>query len=409
MSDIGAAAPPATVAAPPPEAEVVSPPEPLKVEPLPAEKPKPSIRDSLAKSKEAIEKAEKVVDPKAAEAKALADKEKPATVDKAKAAKPAEKAEVVDPKAEPVKAPPKDRDETGKFQGAPKEDDKTAAPAGDRSAPKRFTPEARAMWDALDDETHGHFKDETHRAFRELEAGIEKHRESSKRFNDVYKPYDDMAKAAGIDSKATLDGYVAIDKALHSNDPKQIMGAIDQILSVVGLDRKQFAQAVMGGQQQRQQPNGQQPAPQQDIGKLVEERVNKVVAPILQHLQGQQVQQHEQTLADWAKDKPHFPMVRERVVEIVRDDGLSPDDAYVKAVTEAQDAARAFLGEDGGKRPDPKPAKPSAEEDPDEQIAKGSKQISGAPGEGSAPSPRKPGSPMPDVRESIRKAMLKAR
>lgn len=389
--------------APPPD--VIETPPPVHAEPQKAEPAKkPSIHDSLAKSKEVVEKSDtKPVETKA-KAEPKPDVKAPA---KAETEEKPEKAEAVEPKAKPVQ----DRGDRGQFAGVPKEDDKTAAEAGDRSAPKRFKHEARALWDALDDETHGTLKDETHRAFRELEAGLEKHREGSKRYVETFKAFDDLARQSNVDPKATLEGYITIDKQLHSRDPQQVMRAINEVLNSAGVTPAQYASAIMHEHQQQGAQPQQQRQPQQqqtpDVARIVQDQVARAVAPIVKHLTAQQQSQHESVLSTWAADKPHFATLRGRITELVRDEGLQPDDAYATALNEAQEAARAFLGDAGGKSPSLKLADFGAERSV--QTDKGSKQISGAPSGGSSPPARKPGPPIPPIRESLRKALAASR
>lgn len=385
-----------SVAAPP---EAYQAPDPVKITPREAEPEKklPTIKDSIASAKARQETKEKAeVDPKALRAKEpvkapakTEDRNDPKKVAEAKTAEPA-KAEQprengrfvsTDPKKEPVE-PAKAED----------------ASVDHRQPLKRFSQEAKDSWATVPETA----QKEVHRAFREVEAGLTKHREAATRYNDTYKEFDDIAKASSVDAKATLHGYIAIDRELHSGDPQRIVGAINEVLKAARVSPQDYARAVLGGQQQ---PNQQQPQAQPS-GEVIELRrtvaqMQQQLGGVTEHLKGQISTQHEQTLSTWAQDKPHFERLRGEVTRLVRDEGLSPDDAYASALVAAQDVAREFLGDGTGKPKSPNPFKTAAEE-LDEQIARGSRSISGAPGNGSTP-PKAPGK-LPSIKESIARA-----
>ena len=358
------------------------------VEPAAKPEEKPSLRDSLAKAAAEVEKKAAETDkPKPVEAKApVKDDAKPADPKPIDAAKEGEKE--ADPKqvqADADKAKP------------------TADAEGDKAPPKRFLNEAKSEWEAVPDKV----KAETHRAFRELEAGIEKHRPASQRYSEVFKEFDELAKTSNVDAKATLRGYVEIDKMLHSNDSAQKVQGIESVLKAAGVTPQQYAEFVLGSGAQQAESQPQQSAqPSREVLELREQvaQLTKMVGGVTQHVQTQVQERHNSVLQEWAADKPHLPDVIDRVTELVRDDGLLPDDAYVKALGEAQDRARALLGESSFRSSSPKAAdlNPAELED---QTLKGSKSIKGAPSAGSAPAARKPGS---SIRDSLRKAIQAA-
>jgi len=389
-------------------------PEPKKPEPKVEEKPKPSLRDSIAKAKAKVDAAE--VDPKAVKTEA-----KPKVEVKTEKVDPKAKPET---KTEPVKSE-RPRGEHGHFAPDPNKTDaeneaarresevkdaattrQSEAKPGDttdhRQPPARFSQAAKETWATLPEET----QKETHRAFRELEAGLTKHREGSARYNEVFKTYDDMAKQSNVDPKATLEGYIAIDRALHSGNPQHIVGAINEVMKAAGIDPKQYAQAILGGQQQ--QPNQQQERQAQPSAEVVELRrtvaqLQEKLGGVEQHIQSQVKDRHQQTLQEWGADKPHWDKLLPQIRTLVKDEGLSPDDAYASALVAAQDQARAFLGDSALKTPSPRPSKSSTEE-LSEQIEKGSRSINGAPSAGAEPASRKSG-PLPPLKESIARAM----
>ena len=399
MSEVSMTAPEAAPVAMPqtPETEVTTSPEPIKVAPQPAPE-KPSLRDSLAKAKETVE------------TKAVADEKADPKAKPVEAKTPTDKPEIKTEAKEPVKAEqPRDN---GKFAPKPGEGaeavEKPSTPVKSpeghdhKAAPTRFTAEAREAWAAIPE----HVQAETHRAFRELEAGIQKYKEPATKY-EAYRGYDELAAKHGLDAKATLDGYVKIDQMIHSQNGAEKLRGIVSVLEAAGVTPEQFARHVLG-QGAQQQPSGQQ-QPSQPSREVLELRqtvaeLKQQLGPVTQHIQTQVSQQHEATLAEYAKDKPHFNELLPVIRSLVVDDGLLPDDAYVKALTEAQDKARAFLGDSALKTPSPKPAELSADE-LEAQTLKGSKSLKGAPSAGSDPAVRKPSS---SVRDSLRKALQAA-
>lgn len=415
MSDIGAPAPAAPASTPAPAApapaapEPVSPPQPLRDGPLPKDpEPKParSIREIAAEAKTDVEKADKEgKKPRDVREERIAAKDP-----KPKAAEPAKPVQQAAPK--PGEQP---RAEGGRFaardgakpgEQAPGQQPAPKAGDDDRSAPKRFTPEAREAWDKLGPE-HDVLRNEVRRMEREQNAGIEKHRPAAERYHTVYKEFDDLAANSKVDPSATLKSYVDLDKGIHSGDPRQIHQTIEKILGIAGMTPVQYAQAVFRNTQQQPGPGGQpQPGGQQqqqlDPRQLIREAVSEAVRPFTQQQEQQRRNHDAEVLADWAKDKPHFETVKARVFQLVTEEGFTADDAYVSAVTEAQDTARKLLGESGGISPSPAPA-PAPAAAQGGQTPKGEKSISGAPSAGSDPAtkPR----PKESIRDTIKRVM----
>lgn len=394
-------------------------PDPVKIAPREAPKEeakKPSLRESMDAAKAKLEAKEKAeADPKALK---TAPKEAPTKVDPKAATEAKAKADAeTAAKAKPVDPKERARGEHGHFTADPSKSDaenetarvaaeKAAAPAKaadptDHKQPlQRFSQAAKERWADVPEEA----QKEIHRAFREVEAGLTKHREGSTRYSEVFKEFDDLAKSSNVDSKATLQSYVTIDKALHSGDARQIVGAINQVFKAAGVDPKQYAQAILGGQQrepandrqQQAQPSAREQALERKIADL-----ERKFGGVEQHIQGEVKSKHEQTLTDWSADKPHFAQLRSEVTRLVKDEGLSPDDAYASALVTAQDQARAFLG-DSAVKPSSRTVLDDAADELAEQIDKGSKSIKGAASAGSTP-PRSKG-PLPSIKESMRKA-----
>jgi hypothetical protein len=258
-------------------------PDPVKITPREPEVKKPiSIKESIEKNRA---KLEAEVDPKALKAKEPAKEAKPAAKVDPKAAeaeakaKPATEAKPADKTAE------RPRGEHGHFTADPnktdaenetarKEAESKPAPKSDRAdvvdhrtVPKRFNTNSirtesgemlpgvtKEDWDSVPDK----LKIETHRVFREMEAGLNKHRDRSQKY-ETYAEFDDLAAKSNVDPKATLKSYVAIDRALHSGDARQITVPSPRCMKIVGVTPVQYAQAVLKNSGAQQQPNGQQP------------------------------------------------------------------------------------------------------------------------------------------------------
>jgi hypothetical protein len=396
-------------------------PDPVKITPREPEVKKPiSIKESIEKNRA---KLEAEVDPKALKTKEPAKEAKPAAKVDPKAAEAEAKAKPATEVKPADKTAERPRGEHGHFTADPNKTDAenetarvasekaTASPKSDRAdvvdhrtVPKRFNTNSirtesgemlpgvtKEDWDSVPDK----IKIETHRVFREMEAGLNKHRDRSQKY-ETYAEFDELAAKSGIDAKATVKNYVRLDQMMHSGDARQINAGITEVMKIAGITPRQYAEAVMrnGAQQQ----GGQQP----DIARIVDERVKQALAPIQEREQQRTKEENERIIADWSKDKPQFPILKNRIIELIQTDGLHEDDAYATALREAQDVARELLGDSALKTPSDENPFDKAASELDEQIAKGSKSIKGANSAGSTP-PRKSG-PLPSIKESIARA-----
>lgn len=393
---------------------VVNTPEPIKTTPNPeaGDKPaselrnnaptekKPTMRETLEKAKARVDDGERADAPKPVESKAKTP---------AKAA-PKTSSEPAKADADPGKeAQP--RGEGGKFAARTSEaadDDESGeqrqAPAktgeGDRSAPKRFVTEARDLWDKLGPEADV-IKDEVLRMERNQNAGIEKHRAAATRYDQVYRPYDELAQRSGVDAVKVLQEYVELDTMI--NNPQTFVKGIERILNGRGVTLQQFAQHVLGGQAQ---DGTQRPA---NAGKTPNEVAleNKIIQleqqmnGVGQHLQQQTHRAVTNDVQAFAQSPghEHFDLLAERIASLIANDGLPLQDAYDTALAEAQDHAQQILGSVGAK---PASRAASSSRERDEQIAKGSASIKGAPSAGSAPAAKKPAS---SIQESLQTAL----
>lgn len=381
MSDInGAAAPAESVAAPAPEV-VADLPNPI------------TTSEPEAKEVKAEPKAEKVEDKKPLTAREALTKAA-AKVEKDNA--PVKTEAKVEIKTD------KPRDETGKF--APKDGEKPAevktavkpavetqakAPVSQTDAPSRYSADAKAAWATTPDPV----KAETHRALKELEGGIEKHRVAAEKATQAYEGYrelDEIAQQSGKRGADVFRNYYQTEQQLRK-DP---IGGLETICSRLGLSLRDVAAHVMG-----QTPDQQASQSDSVIRELKSkiEQLESQVGNVTQTFQHQRESATLQEVTKFAQDNPRF-------------EELSEDIAFFMKSGRAKDLSEAYtLAE----RLNPAPAKTSEQPaasfapviDLSAQTEKGQKSIAGSPNAGSDPVRRQPSS---SIKESLKRAMAQA-
>lgn len=279
---------------------------------------------------------------------------------------------------------------------APKLDDKgqpiVEAKVIKHEPPARWTPSAKAKWEALDEEV----KSESARTFKELENGMNTYKERASKMDEL-KEFEDIAKQYKTDIKTALSNYVTLDKSLQSENPAEKLSALDQVFAAAKVDKVEFARFILGiGQDEYQQPNREtnretnreMQAMQQDLAQLRQQ-----VHGNTQFAENQQRSQVESQITQWARDKPHADALAPQIAAHVHE-GFSLDDAYTKAVTTQQEIARqmGFVSPPATTAPAPTQT----------QTLKGLKSISGTPSSGSYQATQKPSS---SNIEAVRKAM----
>lgn len=352
--------------------------------------------DHEAEAAEA-EAAAKAKEPKPKEdAKPLTTRE---TIEKAAAKIEADEKAKADPKAGKAETQA-ERDEKGKFapkvaaeptdkvaaatQEAPKAEVAPVAKQPHDEPPARFSADAKAAWTTAPDPV----KAEVHRAVRELESGIEEHR---KQWEPI-KPYADLAKQHGTDVHSALERYVSMDKLLNEDLGRGLDSIVrDKTGGQYGL---QDVIAQITGQK----PEQAQSESAATIHRLEQQlgQLQKQIGGVTGHLQQQTMSTIDQHVAEFAKDKPNFEALADKVAEHIRA-GKSLEEAYTQAETDAQELAKR-LGFIPAAPATPEPA-PSAQTD------KGTKSITGAPSAGSAPAAKKPS---PSIGDAVRRAMQAA-
>lgn len=298
--------------------------------------------------------------------------------------------EAVDnPKSEPSEEKPttqereRNPDETFKAKEETPEAvvEETQEPAKEPSKfdepPNRFSPDAKAAWAELPETV----KAETHRAFTEMEAGIQKYQEAF----EPYRALDQDLKERGQTIDQVVNHYRGIENLLQK-DP---IAGLQQVCSNLGLTLQQVAEHVTGKEPDKQANELEQVIQQQNNQiRQLEQRLNGVDTNIKSQAEAQMLKEVEA----FAKDKPRF-------------EELGADIAYFIQTGRAKDLQEAY---DYAERLNPAPvtAEPTPQPQPETaQTRKGQLSTTGAPASGSNPANRKPPS---SAREAIERQMAAA-
>lgn len=272
----------------------------------------------------------------AAETKENAEKTDPKSKVEAKDDK------AVKEEAKPEKAVP-ERGDNGKFTAKPKAEPELAVaeeqaagaeveqergeprPSEGRDinrAPARFLPRAQEAWPTV----HQDVRAEVYRTIDNMQKGIDEGA-AAVEYQKELREFDDMAKGAGTTVKAALANYVAIDTQLKT-DP---VGGIARILQSIGITPQQYAQHIMGMEQQRQQ-NPQAFAQSQEAAQLktenqrLQNELQQTAKRLEEEATQRSIQQVEQTLfAEVRKDYPRFDELRPIVLKVWNSDLLPSD------------------------------------------------------------------------------------
>lgn len=264
----------------------------------------------------------------------------------------------------------------------------TETPVHHREAPARFSPDAKAEWQAVPDKV----KAEVHRATRELEQGLIKYRGDAEKYETV-RQYDEMARKNGGDLSKSLARVVDIEDTF-SRDPIE---GFRKIAHHFGISLEQVAAHVLN------QPYDQRAAGQDsEVASLKSEiaQLKETITSLQPVVQEYKQSSDERALAEWAADKPYFAQLRPEVSALVAQ-GYGPDEAYQAAVYQFQEKAAAF-----GFVPQPPASSAPAPQQPKPLNPAGQKSISGAPANGSDPSTRK--GPAPSIKDAIKRASARA-
>jgi len=382
---------PAPVDQKPAAEEVVRTPNPVETQPEPDAEAKPKVEQKPARR----ENARDAIDRAAAKLEAE-EKAKAKTEPKAEAKSEA--------KAEKVEAKPKEerpRGEHGHF--APKETEEPAKaveeakpapkPTAFKDAPARFSTDAKTAWEQAPEPVRA----EIHRAVKELEGGIEKHRQSAQQWDEL-KDFHELATKNNTSVKQVLGNYVGLINQLHS----QPLAALERIVAGSGLKRADGSPVTLrdiAGAVLNQKPD--EVASRQDgvIASLNQKiaQLEQKLGGVTQNIERQQTDAQRREVEAFAAQNPRF-------------DELAPDIEFFVSSGRAKSLSEAY---ELAERLNPAPAKASPSEpltpaktaDPEPQkLAKGSLSVTGAPSSGSAPAK---GKPSPNARSAIDRAFAR--
>lgn len=391
MSMTDGAAPAAAESTSAPEPEGIQPPNPVETqpEPEPAKKPeaeqKPTRRET---ARDALDRAEKKVE---AEAKAKPEpKAEKAEPVKAEAEKPAEKDPV--PRGEHGHFAKKDGEEPAKVAEPVKAE---AKPTAFKDAPARFSADAKTAWEQAPEPVRA----EIHRAVKELEGGIEKHRQSAQQWEEL-KDFHELATKNGTTVKATLANYVGLIGQLR----QQPLAALERIVNGSGLKRADGSPVTLrdiAGHILNQKPD--EVASRQDgvIASLNQKiaQLEQKLGGVTQNIERQQTDAQRREVEAFAAQNPRFD-------ELASDIEFLVSSGRAKTLSEAYELAER-LNPAAAKASPSEPLTPAKTADPEEpqKLAKGSLSVTGAPSSGSSPVNRKPS---PNARSAIDRAFARA-
>lgn len=350
------------------------------------EKPEPPKTPEQARSdavRKAVDKVTKAPEPKPEDA---------AKADPAAEVKPEPKkaeAKKAEAKPEPAKA----------AEAAP------VQPAAERGPhhepPSRLDDAAKAEWSAAPESVKG----AVHRAFREMEGGIQKHREAAEAFEAI-RPFHEMAQQSGSDLKTALSRYIGMEQELR-RDPIAGLEAVVQNLGLKGPNGqpatlRDVAAFVLG-----QKPDQVASRQEAVIGQLRQQvqQLQQQIGGAVEHIQLQQNQsRQEAALSEWrafSRENARAVELEPQMIEFLHKYpsngkmtiGERLADAYAWAVAQNPAPLTPAKTPLDQTQDSPKPLKPA-----------GQKSISGAPGDGvTNPKPQKL-----DRKEAINKAMRDA-
>jgi hypothetical protein len=248
--------------------------------------------------------------------------------------------------------------------------------------PTRFSPDAKTAWKDAPEPVRA----EVHRAFREMEQGIQKYRDDATAFADL-RDYDALAKQHGTTIRQTMDQYLRLSQTLQSRDP---MPAIQELLRHAGMTVQDLVTHVTG-----QQPEQASAGAAREIMELrnqvgqLQQQLQGELGQVKSTLQNQQAQGLLGEIQHFAQDKPRFDELSMEIAAQVRA-GYPLDEAYVRA--ERLNPLPAA--------PPPPAAAQNGAPDPVVQP-RGSLSVTGAPAAGSDPRNR---GPSPTTRAALDKS-----
>lgn len=306
----------------------------------------------------------------------------------------------------------RERDATGKFlpkEGAPPVVADVAKPADTPEAPKppvagaeappRYSPQAKTDWATTPESVRA----EVLRRETEMAAGIEKYRADATAFADL-KEFDDLAKSTGTTMKEAMAKYVEFDRLLH----KDFISGLDAICQNVGVSMADVARHVVKALDASADGSTPAPAatPQDQTIRALQKELSDLKASVGTVTKTFEEDRNVALLSPHVtafaahEDHKRFAELENDIVDILNGKGkvrVSDTIPPLERLSEAYRLADWLKPAPAA----PVIAKPATNPDPAAQTRKGSLSVSGAPGNGSDPSSRKPA---PSIRDAIRNA-----
>ena len=274
-------------------------------------------------------------------------------------------------------------------------DDPAARRPAERPAPQRFAREAQAEWD----NTPEPVRRETERALGELERGLQVYREGAARMKSLEDKFSPALQPIGMNVEGALADYAGLSQ-LMGQDP---LKALEYIAQRHGQSFEELAAKYLDID-----PNETIAAAQGEVNELkkrnqaLESDLSKAVRHI-QQIQGQQQQQVEAQVVKFTETHPRFYELQPMIKGFLNSGMVDRSQGPAKALAEAYEMAERLRPAANTSPPPPPPPVPAAtpQETATAQTELSDFSISGAPGPGSDPNPRKPAS---SVRDAVQKA-----
>lgn len=346
---------------------------PLTEPEAPKEEGKSSIGDTMRAELDKVRAAEKA---EADKLKAEPKVEKPPVKESVEPAKPEPTSAQAQPDAAASEAQAKAapaQPETPPSTGKPYE-----------QPPESVAPAARAKWANVPHE----LKQEWHRIDAAYKESVAEYQEDRK-FRTDLREYEEMSKKVGVSVKDALGRYVDYDKRLNDANPMTRAKTVLELMVNSKVDPVAFAREII--------KNEHAFAGQQQLGPQAPDpmmmQVMQKVEQISQRFEQQEMQAKaaplQQTVEQWALDKPDFLSLQEDIAEILqsgiiqkRYPGLATEDLLTEAYRRAGGSHLSPAGTQPlAVAPSPEPEAPMRPVNPDA----GKKSITGAPTGGKTP------------------------
>lgn len=258
------------------------------------------------------------------------------------------------------------RSPDGKFAKDPESAEEAQAepdkgqPEKPDSAPARFSADARAEWEKAPASVRG----EIGRAIKELESGIQ---QKDAQLAPL-KPYFELASQHGVSLADTMQRYVNMENALRED----MRGGLDAIAQNFGMTFDDMVAKATGGKSTSDEKDRQIVSLGQQVQQLTQQMTS-----LSQGIQDQTTRTIESEIEAFSADKPAFDYLQGDIAAFLQDGtAANLQEAYELALGRAQELMGVL------NPPQPKPTPPAQTRE--------ALSVTGAPGSGSNPTPRKP-------------------